>query len=183
MRCIIFLFSIMSITACNKPAQRNNEITKVELARSGAWSDNGATISIDTSLNYKYFGDYGNVKQGYFIGKVNNKFWDTLNEKFEQIKFRTIDTNDNTNVADVNYFEVIIHWKNQKRRIIRIRPRENDPVINTFVWLNDSYKNVKLHPVRKPIKFETIYHRPLPRLNIDQVEFPPPIPKKFKNIK
>lgn len=168
------IFIILSVS-CKKAAYQNNEITKVELARSGAWSDFGASISIDTSLNYKYFGDYGKVKQGYFTGKVTHKFWDTLNQRLQEIKFKTIDANDNSHVVDVNYFEVIIYWKGHKRRIVRVRPRENDSIINVFLWLNDSYQNVKLHPVKNPIVFETTYHTPLPKPTIGKVKFPPPL--------
>ncbi|MDB5112754.1 MAG: hypothetical protein JWR67_3868 [Mucilaginibacter sp.] len=179
MKYIVVLIFIMLSISCKKATRHNNEIIKVELARSGAWSDFGASMSIDTSLNYKYFGDYGNVKQGYFIGKVTHKFWDTLNQKFEQIKFKTIDTNDNTNVADANYFEVIIHWKNEKRRIIRVRPRENDSIINVFLWLNDSFKYIKLHPIKNHIKFETTLH--IKTAISDSVKFPPPTIKELED--
>ncbi len=181
MKYITVLIIIILSASCKKVTHPNNEITKVELARSGAWSDFGATISIDSSLNYKYFGGYGKVKQGYFAGRVSSKFWDTLNQKFEEIKFKTIDTNDNSHVADVNYFEVIVHWRGHRKRIIRIRPRENDSIINVFLWLNDSYRNVKLHAVNNPLSFETTYHTPLPKPTIDQVKFPPPFPKNRKD--
>jgi hypothetical protein len=178
MRHITSIFLIISILACNKPTQRNNEITKVELARSGAWSDYGAAISVDSTLSYKYFD--GNIKhgKGYFTGRVGRKFWDTLNQKFERIKFKTVDTNDNSNVVDVNYFEVIVYWENKKKRIIRASSRENDSVINVILWLNNSYKKVKLHLSSDPIKFETTYQNPPPKPIIDRIKFPPPIKRK-----
>jgi hypothetical protein len=175
MKYTLILSFIILLMSCKKAIHQNNEITKVELARGGAWFDFGATISVDSSLNYKYFGDYGKVKQGYFAGKVSRQFWDTLNQKFEEVKFKTIDTNDNSHVADINYYEVIIHWGSHKRRIVRVRPRETDSIMNVFLWLNNSYQNVKLKPVKGPLKFETTYHRPLPKPTIEHVKFPPPI--------
>ena len=72
----------MLLLACTKPKQIVNEITKVELARSGAWSDYGAAISIDSTLNYKYYD--ANIKHCYYVGKVTGAFWDTVNQKFER---------------------------------------------------------------------------------------------------
>ena len=156
----IFIFLIIS---CTKPKVHNNEITKVELARMGVWADPGAAISVDTSLNYKYYGslneDYSgkvvHVERAYYTGKVSKSFWDTLNCKVEKIGYRTLDTADNMRASDVNYFELIIHWKTGKRRIIRMSSMKNDSVLNTINWLNDSYKGVKLQKVKDFIKFET----------------------------
>jgi hypothetical protein len=173
MKYVACLLCLLFLLSCKKPNLQTNEITKVELARSGAWSDFGATISVDSSLAYKYFGDYGKVKQGYFIGRVSRRFWDTLNQKLEEINFKTINSSDNLSVADVNYFEVIVYFKNQKRRIIRVNPREKDAVINAFMWLNDSYKNIKLYQFKNAIKFETTYHE-LPKPSLKQIKFPPP---------
>src|SRR5271165_6301475 len=106
MKYLVPTLSLLFLLSCKNPPHQNNEITKVELARSGAWSDNGAAISIDSSLSYKYYD--GNVKQGNFIGKTSEKFWDTLNRKFEQIKFKSIPATDNKHIWDANYFELIV---------------------------------------------------------------------------
>jgi hypothetical protein len=174
----VLLFVFLFI-ACKKLQPQYNEISKIELARSGAWSDFGATISIDSALNYKYYGDYGKVKQGYFTGKTNRKLWDTLTKKFEHINYKTVSSSENLSGADVNYYEVIIHWKNHTKKIIRISPREPDAVINTIRWLDSSFSKVKLDQVNNPIKFETTYHG-LPKPEMDSVAFPPPVvqPKK-----
>jgi hypothetical protein len=166
------LFFILLTLSCIKPSQQKNEITRVELARSGAWSDFGAAMSIDTSLNYKYYD--GNSKKN-FIGKINARFWDSINSRFQQIKFKKLPISDNKHIADANYFELIIHWNNGSRRITRVRDIIPNSVLNTIIWLNDSYKNVKLHQVNYPIKFETTYQDPPPKPKIDQVKFPPPV--------
>eukprot|EP01037_Dinobryon_pediforme_P016380 gene16380-16558_t len=91
----LFLLAI----SCAKPKPQY-DITKVELTRSGAWSDFGGSISIDSSLNYKYYGDYGKVKQWFFTGKVSTQFWDTLNQKLKHIKYKTLSVTDNENTVD-----------------------------------------------------------------------------------
>jgi hypothetical protein len=174
MKYLIPLLSALLLLSCKKSPKQNNEIIRVELARSGAWSDFGATISVDTSLNYKYFGDYGNVKQGYFVGLVNGKFWDSLTRKLEHVKYKTIPVSDNAHVVDVNYFELIIHWKNGKRRISRAWVYPPDSVLNVIKWLDTSYQKVKLHQIKDAIHFESNYHQPMRHL-LNRVRFPPPI--------
>jgi hypothetical protein len=174
MKYILILLCFVLLLSCTKPNPHINEITKVELARSGAWSDYGATISIDTSLNYRYYGDYGNIKQGFFTGKISEKFWDTLNQKFEQIRYKKLPVSDNAHVADVNYFELIIHWKNGKRRIQRAWGYPPDSVLSVIKWIDTSYQKVKLHQAKDTIRFEGTYHRPMQHL-FDSIRFPPPI--------
>jgi len=165
---------LLFFISCTKPVQPNNEIRKVVLARSGAWSDYGAAISVDSSLSYKYCDN--NQKQHYFVGKVDEKFWDTLNRKLEEVKFRSLPATDNTHIADAEYYELIVYWKKGKRRLTRVWDfPQQDSALNVIKWLNDSYKKVKLKPVKGPIQFETTYQRLLPMVHVDQVHFPPPI--------
>ena len=114
------------------------------------------------------------MKQGYFIGKVNRKFWDTLNQKFAHIKFKALPVSDNISSVDINYFELIIYWKGGKQRILRAWDGRSDSTLNAIKWLDTSYKAVLLRQVESPIKFETTYHN-LPKPTINQVHFPPPI--------
>jgi len=124
-------------------------------------------------LNYKYFD--GNSKKN-FIGKINTRFWDSINRRFERIKFKEIPVSDDNNIIkDATYFELIIHWKDSSRRITRVRDIKPDSVVLAFIWLNDSYKNIKLHQISRPIKFETTFQNPPPQPKIDQIKFPPPI--------
>ena len=169
------LLSLLLYISCIKPHRSNNEITKIELARSGAWSDNGAAIGIDSILNYRYYNR--NVKHGYFAGKISEAFWDTLNQKFEKIKFKTLNSDTLMNVSDASYFELIIHWKNGTRRVVKIASG-NSLIDSTFMWLNHSYSNIKLQPIKTPLKFETIFQRNIEYPSIDSVKFPPP---KIKN--
>jgi hypothetical protein len=163
------------LPGCKKSIHNNYEITKVEFARSSDWSDLGTSISIDSSLNYKYWGDYGKTKQGYFIGAINPKYLDTLNQMLQILKFKTVDTDTNMHVSDAEYYELIIHWGTNKRRIMRIGDGNPDTVLNLCRWLDISYKNAKLRPVNDSIKFETTSHIRL----ADHIKFPLPIIKKY----
>jgi len=167
---LALLYLVLSIS-CVKPRRLNNEITKVELARGGAWSDYGATISIDSALDFQYFGDHGGIRQGYFKGKVSHQLWDTLTQKLEQIKYKAISPTPETKVADANYFELIVYWKNSKKTISRAWHVRGDSVLNLLIWLDSRYKTLKLVQVNTPLKFETTDHGMSPSLK--DVKFPP----------
>jgi len=177
-RCLYILGLIITtiLFSCSKP-RRHNEITKIELAKSGAWSDPGAAIIIDSALTYKYYGVLKSgtpfEKRNYYIGKVSEEFWDTLNRKLEKLKFKDLSGIDSEQVADVPYLEFIIHWKNAKTRIIKQYSPGKDSIINMLTWLDTSYKKIKLKKVNVAFNFETILQEPLPSLK--QIKFPPPI--------
>jgi len=175
MRRVIFMVLIILITACYKPGQRNDEITKVELAESGYFFDFGqkfgTAISIDSDLNFKYYD--GNKNKGYYIGKISVQFWDTLNYKLDNIKFKTLKS-DKYADSGKGYYELIVHWKAGKKRIIRLASFGNNLIDRTFSWLNNSYKDINLQKANSPIRFETNYQNAPPNPKIDQVKFPPP---------
>jgi len=160
---------VILFAACSRPDR--NEIIKIELVRSGAWSNFGAVVSVDSSLNYKYYAR--NLKQGYFIGTVSKRFWDTLNTKLEQIQFKTLPSDNINSSADAEYFELIIYWEHGKRTITKFESLNNNPVDKTFIWLNDSYKNIWLQRVKNPIKFESAQPN-LPPSPSDSMSFLPP---------
>jgi hypothetical protein len=181
MRYLLSLMILIGLISCKKPVRQNNEITKVELARSGAWSNQGSVISIDSSLKYRYYGLLnGNglrQKRKYYEGKISEGFWDTLNNKFKQINYKTIDTDERGPIIeDAHLFELIIHWRTNVTRIVRVDTDGNYPVIKTLLWLNNSYKKVKLKQVDSSFQFETIAQDP-PHPNPIQIRFPPPIKK------
>ena len=172
MKYLIPLLSILLFLSCKKRQQNSNEITKIELSRSGAWADAGATIIIDSALNYRYFDE--NKKQGY-IGRIDEKFFDTLNKKFGSIKFKTMPAFGYQGCKDCDVFELMIHWGNKKRRIIKAWPIEVDSALNVLLWVNDSYKYVKLTPVKTAFIFETNFPKERLDVDIDSVKFPPPV--------
>jgi len=140
-----------------------NEITRIDFARSGAWSDRGAAFSVDTSLIYKYYGKGIDGAQHCYVGRVSRSFWDTLNRKLESISYKTMDSIDRPRFGtmDANYFELIVHWKNNRRRIIKVRALGGiDSATNkVFEWLSNSHKLVNMQQIQDTIKFETTYQR------------------------
>ena len=169
------ILPLLLFAGCNKPFRQNDKITRIELARNGAWSDFGASISIDSSLNYEYWGDYSQVKQGYFKGTISKAYWDTLNKRFSQIRFRTVKTNNDINCEDCEEYEMIIRWRGNSRKILRTdyhnRP---DSVLSFIKWVDSSYKHVNLHSTKDSIKFDLNLHgRPMP-ISFKSLKFPPP---------
>lgn len=47
---------LLLITSCSRDSEQATKITKIELARSGSWSDEGAAINIQKSLTVMYYG-------------------------------------------------------------------------------------------------------------------------------
>jgi hypothetical protein len=170
----ILIFSSL-LLSCAKP-KKQNEIRSVELMRIGAWSDEGAILSIDSTLTYRYL---DRTKKHSYIGTVSESFWDTLNNRVEALKFWNATFLPHENCKDCLVFVVILRWKNQERKILRAWNEPNDSLLTTLIWLNDSYKRIKLRQVDSLFKFEM---RPptLPDFGIKQVHFPPPIPKPKK---
>jgi hypothetical protein len=175
MRYLFILLCVMTLFACKQKRQQVNEITKVDFARSGAWSDMGAAISVDSSLTYKYYGLKDTTKKYlYYTGKTTTQFWDTLNRKLEGIHFKTRPSVDSMNIVDIHYFEFIIHWGNKKRRITGHWKSSTDSLSKVIAWLNQSFRKVELHQVADSIRFETTFQYP-PKPKVDQIRFPPPI--------
>jgi len=182
MRYFFILLFLVLLFSCTKPVRPNNEIIKIELARSGAWSDQGAAISIDSALNYKYYGllNGGSLreKRKYYTGKISEQFWDTLNSKFKKLKSKELTAIDNEDIADANYLELIIHWKTSKTRSIKIYSLGKDSLTNTLIWLDTTYKMVSLKQVDTIFHFEVTFQNPPPKPQVGNVKFPPPIKNK-----
>jgi len=172
-------FFVAIFFACQRTSHPINEITKIEFARSGAWSDYGAAICIDSSLQYNYYGGKRN-DQYYYTGKITQQLWDTINRKIENINLKKARPDDEQKIADANYYELIIHWKHKKKRFVRIGFVITDSLSRFASWINNSYKNVDLTCVARPIKFETTFqNQPKPR--VDQIRFPPPIKQRKRH--
>ena len=180
MKQTIIALALIIFMACNKPIPRKNEITKIDIATSGCFgSCPSIAISIDSSLNYKYYGGRYASLRGYYLGRVTNEFWDSLNIKLENINYKRMDTNYSV-AADAPESELIIHYGGQIRHIQTMVFGHPDSIVNVLNWLNYSYKHVKLYRSTDKIKFETTAQNEPPKPLVDSVEFPPPV-KRPKN--
>ena len=182
MRYIIVIILMLLLISCNQYKRQVNEISRIEFARSGAWADPGAEISIDNDLSYNYYGQLNtnryrdtDFKLSYYSRKVSASFWDTLNARLERMNFKTIVTANDMSVKDAEYFELIIYWKGKKTRMVEMEDdtSKSDKILNIMERLNNLYKTTELHKVKNAFKFETSLLSPIP--NIKQVKFPPPI--------
>jgi hypothetical protein len=170
---IAALLILLIFECCTKHQQYQNPVIKIELSRTGGESDDGAIISIDSNLICNYYGRLNSSKsEYYYTGKITATFWDTLNKRVEQTKFRAAPLNNNLHVSDSEEFELIIHSKIGKNRFLRIWGGESDPVLEFMIWLNGAYKKAKLIKSADSIKFEAIIRNPMPK--VDHVLFPPP---------
>lgn len=174
MKVFIFSLILLLLFSCRRAAVRHDEIRKIEFARSGAWSDLGVSISVDSSLNYKYWGDYQTEKQKYFVGKISQAFWDTLNVNLDRIKFKTVKPRVLYGCADCEYYELIIHWSNGTAHIFRSSGEPDDSVTQMCEWLGDNHHIPKLKQVKDSIKFETTTHHVI-NPAVKSIKFPPPL--------
>lgn len=168
MKYLLAFICLALITSCTHP----NQITRIEFARSGAWSDWGAAISIDNSLQYNYYGGKENHRY-YYTGKITQQLWDTLITKLNKIDLKNTWSDDGERASDVPYYELIVYWQTDKKRFVRNGIIISDSLSRVAGWIDNSNESVKLKQVSKPIKFETTFQNP-PAVDIKQVKFPPP---------
>jgi len=176
----VIIWFALFIVACHNPKRRVNEISKIDIATGGYLGDcPSIAISIDSSLTYKYYGGSFSDKQGYYTGKVTQAFWDSLNIKLEQIKFKRLDTNF-TVPMDAPETELKIHFNSQTRHIQTGLFGLPASIANVFRWLINSYHQVKLYPSKDKLQFETEAQREPPKPSIKVVKFPQPV-KRHNN--
>ena len=166
---------LIVLSAGCKHASKNNQIERIQIAMAGGWGDGQRIISIDTSFRYVFYGGGTNkkiyFKKGYFEGRINESFWDTLNIKFKKEKFDTLSNPSDDNVADASAIELIINWKNNTKKKIKFDVKFHDDTVRAnLIWLLESCKTVELRPT-KAFLFETTLQNPLQL---------PPIPKGLK---
>jgi hypothetical protein len=185
MRYLLILLSFVLLLSCNKLP--TNEITKVELATGSCLGLCPMTVvSIDSSLNLKFYGGSYVVKKGYYTSKITSKIWDSINIKLESIDYKNLYVKYFPPIDDQT-LELIVHYKNNKVKHVLASSfdlahvKNSNSTAKVFYWISEIYKSVKLVAVKNLIKFETtkILNPSPPKPKIDQVKFPPPI--KHKN--
>lgn len=162
----LFLLIIISCRE-HQTKIRSNEITKICFATGGCFGTCPfLAIEIDSNLNYKFYGsNYAKLK-GYYSGKISQALWDTINMKFEFLKYRSLDTN--VSSVDDMSFQSIIHFGKYIKKIEHQELELPKDVRENFFWLMNSYKNIDLKKLNDTILFETEIQNVPPRI-------PPPI--------
>jgi len=125
-----------------------------------------------STLAFKYYGGYKAKLQGYYSGVVTRGFWDTLNIKLKEIKFKKLDTSKDYPL-DGEVAETIFYWGKQKRHIFKSIDDDPDSVSHVLIWIINSYKNIELNKLKDSVNFETRYQYMMPpKPSLHQIIFP-----------
>ncbi|QKJ32795.1 hypothetical protein HQ865_24570 [Mucilaginibacter mali] len=173
MRYLLFLTTAILLLSCKRPNPAANTISKITLARSGAWSFYGDAMCIDSTLAYHYLKNTGSRKQLYYQGKISQAFWDSLNRHFDAIKYQTIPDSTSMGGQDMIFMELVIRYNGRKKRIIRIY-HDTSAVVKVSKWIKENADTIRLVPLNKPVFFETTYQNPppIPPLPLNRIRPP-----------
>ena len=173
-RTIIFLLTFYLLLSCKNIEKRNNEITKISVTTGLCYGTCPVqTVEIDSSLIVKYHGMEYAKRKGYYIGKITPKVWDSINSRFEKIKYKELDSVYDNSVDDPPVY-LKIYFKN-KIKIIRAQSASlPEEVEKTYRWLIEVVQSVKLNKTNDTLNFEK-----------EHLKFmyppPPPPPPIMKN--
>jgi len=158
---ILLLFTIILI-ACNRSIQRNNEITKVELATSSCFGSCAITaVSIDSSLSFEFYGGSHALKKGYYSGKIPLKIWDSINIKLESVNYKNLYIH-YLPPNDDQTLELIVHYKNNKIKHILASSfrlahvKNSDSTAKVFYWISNIYKSMDLGLSKLPLSLKQL---------------------------
>ncbi|MDP3393071.1 DUF6438 domain-containing protein [Sediminibacterium sp.] len=165
----------MTLLACvdkkNEAIKRQDQFKTISFATGGCYGKCPfLAIQIDSSLTYKFYGGRYTEKQGFFTAKVTQGFWDSLNIKMEQAKFKQLDTLYNASVDDMS-IESYFTYGQIRKPLYGQEMDLPDNIRSVFYWLMDSYKKLQLTKV-DTLLFET-------KIQFGQGPIPPPKIIKF----
>jgi TonB family protein len=160
---IAIVGSILLITFsdCNRKKEISHPpITKICLATDRLSSNlSNLAIEIDSSLKYKFYGGENASKSGLMEGEITKGFWDTLQEKFTEVKYWNIKESYEDNLVCERppppyFIYAIIHYGKEIEHINLIGAP--DSISNVFYWIMNSYKNIDLKrlPPDEKLSFE-----------------------------
>ena len=171
MRIYILLLLSLFISCKNEDKFHKNEINKIVFATNGCEGNLPTeVIEIDSTMNIKYHGIKHTEKIGFYKGKANEKFWDTLNSKFRTLNYEKLDDNYFKGIDDGLYTEIYIHYKNKTKYISGSFEALPDNLKGVYKWLMLSNNSFKLNQVSDSLKFETQIEKPL-KVSTDKILF------------
>jgi hypothetical protein len=92
----VILGVFFCLVGCKNAKHRHNHINKIEIAAGGGVMRAPVIgLILDSSLSLKYYGGQYAKRQGFFEGKVNKAFWDSLNYRFQKNWFKNVDNTQN----------------------------------------------------------------------------------------
>lgn len=94
--------------------KRVNKITKIVFATGGCYGECPVmAFEIDSSLLVKFHGVKYTHLNGFYIGKTTSGYWDSLNLRLEDLKFRELDSAYFNSVDDLST-EMYVYYDNGK---------------------------------------------------------------------
>ncbi|AWH85925.1 hypothetical protein HYN59_12775 [Flavobacterium album] len=141
----LLIFSVLLLSGC-KDTARHNAITKIVLARGGCYGTCPVeVITIDSSLTCYYEGVHNTGYEGLYTAKISRGLWDSINIKFEKIRFRELDSSYIGSVDDEATALKIFH--DNKMKYIRSQssmlPEGLEAVVS---FIGKTPEKVKLEP-------------------------------------
>lgn len=171
----ILILTFIIFIGCNKTKKRENEISKITLLTGLCYGTCPVqSIEVDSSLTLKYHGESYAKIQGFYIGKITEANWDSINSKFEKIKYKELDSVYEHSVDDApTYIEI---RNSNKVKTIRAQSESlPEEVQNTYYWLIDLCNKTKLVKTNDTLGFE--------KEHLKIMYPPPPPPPLIRNKK
>jgi len=173
----ILIFSALLFPYCRskESTKRKNEIGKVVFASGGCFGHCPIlTIEIDSSLNYRFLGGRYTDSIGFYKGKVDERFWDTLNIMFETVHFKDLDSSYQFSADDLSTLTTL-YYGNKVKKIQAQSASLPDSVERVLRCLMYSYRRIPLiHSTDSQGMFRLQYPfvnpPPLPRFKTPRIE-------------
>jgi hypothetical protein len=166
---LLFLVSISLFSSCKNKEKRNNEITKISITTGLCYGTCPVqTIEIDSSLTVKYHGMEYAKRKGYYVGKISLKNWDSINSRFEKIKYKELDSVYDNSVDDPPIY-LKIYFQNKIKTIRAQSSSLPEEVRETCYWIIKATENLKLSKTNDTLNFENkhlkfMYSPPPPKI-------------------
>jgi hypothetical protein len=161
---LFFAFTALCGWSCHLPsrpaAKRLNKITNLIFTSGGC---NGKcpqfVMGIESSLNVNFYGERYTDKSGFYTGKVTEGFWDSLNIRFERLKFERLDSSYEFSQDDLDV--AISAWYGIRKKTVQGQFDDlPDSVQTTVNWLLEVYEHISLAPAQDTGYFYERFRRP-----------------------
>lgn len=156
---LISVLCFLMLAACEKSNKAPDAITSIEVATRicGGLCQYNA-ILIKKNLSYQYFAGWTpgfehTAKQNYFVAKVSQPFWDSLDHRLQRIDFSHLRLINSPVVVD-DSFEIIIHYGSQVKRLKGSFMTFPPKLKELIDQIHSSQKTLRLKPVAGRLKFE-----------------------------
>ncbi|WP_419803411.1 DUF6438 domain-containing protein [Mucilaginibacter sp.] len=180
-RKLIALIILTLLLGCRNNNQiiRQNNIQRIVFATGGCYGKCPfQVIDIDSSLTVKYNGVKYTDHIGFYVSTINSNFWDTLNIKFENIKYKGLNNSYEHSIDDLSTEIYIYYNGNKVKHILGQSASLPDSVMTVYEWLLHSIKQMNFKQTDRKLTFPTHYQKPIIVDVVGSIMFLPPSKKK-----